>query len=302
VGGLEAYAQQTILTVGRRYRLKAYVRGDGTRTPYIYDFLQLLYTGSASTTWQYAEVEFTATSTAIDFLTSGFNPVGTEYIEVDIVSCKEIEVSGARPLMGSDGETSAEFPSIIRPRGFSFDGGDEITVPDSDLLSFTDGSSDLPFSIAVMLNFQAIATARAIVSKASGSAAGEYLFWISGTRYVELRLIDDSGNFYIGRRTDANMAILGIPQVYIATYDGTGLVGGIKVFIESAQADTTNSATGGYVGMEYTTNNVSVGSGGGVSDFIGDMLVPPMIFDYELSPAEVASLTDMMKSQYSITP
>jgi hypothetical protein len=218
----------------------------------------------------------------------------------------QLAAAGVREaFMGADGTTSSEFPSIIRPRGFSFDGSDDlVTVPNNAILSFGDGASDSPFSIAVMAQFDDFVW-RALVSKGDSLTDGEYLFstygGVAGAR-ASFICVDDSAGTYIGRETASGSLEVGIPYVLIGTYSGSGLNSGIRIYTDGARTDTTDDSAGSYTAMEVGAYDVKVGDGGGAINFDGDMLVPPMIFDFELTPAEVASLTDIMRYQYATSP
>lgn len=84
----------------------------------------------------------------------------------------------------------------------------------------------------------------------------------------------------------------------ISTYSGSGVSSGVKLYRDWEQIDASNSQYGSYTAMEPTVNDLIIGDGGGLSNYDGLMLVPPMIFDFELTPIEVSFLASFMREQY----
>lgn len=82
------YAHQTPFTVGKRYLVRGYARGDGVIAPVIYGSgAALIWAGVASTTWQYFEIEHTAVFVRLD-LASLFASAG--YVGFDDIQVTEI--------------------------------------------------------------------------------------------------------------------------------------------------------------------------------------------------------------------
>lgn len=121
------YAAQFILTVGKRYRVTGYARGDGVRAPLVQDGAVVLWTGTAVNTWQAFSADFTATTTAIRFYS---NAVAAGYCEFDALSVVEfrsrtLDASGhGNNLTLGDGTTATTQPTKLSQRGYSLDGGD----------------------------------------------------------------------------------------------------------------------------------------------------------------------------------
>lgn len=293
-------AFQTILTVGATYIVSGFLAGDGTQVPYVYNGATLLFTGTSSVSWQYFEVTFVATATTLEFLFAINNPTGTEYIDVDFVSCKHVEVSGAVPMMGTDGLTAAQFPSIITPRGFSFDGGDQIATPSCNAYSFTNGVSDLPFTLAAYVKIDDTLASHTFISKAQ-TVNGEYALYVQSNGRITFLQFDATTGAYIGRYSTAVIANVGIYCCVSVTSDGSGIAG-IRLYKDGVRVDTTNSSGGGvYTRMRRTADALRVGAGTtGVSSAMRGNIIAPMVFDFELSPAQVAALTETMRSMYSV--
>lgn len=91
--GSYSYAQQVILTVGKRYRMHGWYRGDGTAVPAIYAAggTQLAL-GTSSTTWQFFTKEFVADATRLDLA----NISASGYVDYDDVVVTDLAVTPAR--------------------------------------------------------------------------------------------------------------------------------------------------------------------------------------------------------------
>lgn len=87
-GGSNAYAQQTITVIGKRYRITGWARGDGSAFPKVSDFVTQLWFGSSSVDWQYFDVEYVAQDTRPILIVSTIVP--TEYCEFDDVTLIEL--------------------------------------------------------------------------------------------------------------------------------------------------------------------------------------------------------------------
>ena len=142
-------------------------------------------------------------------------------------------------------------------RALSLDGdGDYVEIPDTDDLSFGDGSSDSPFSISVWI-YMDDASGFDIISKAD-----EYRFLVTAAAdKLALILEDDSAsNATIGRSSDTVLTSYEGEWIHIvATYDGSGSASGIKLYLNGARIDDTSGESGSYVAMENTSSDVEIG-------------------------------------------
>jgi hypothetical protein len=82
-------AYQAILTSGKTYRVKGWHRSDGTEAPTI-DVGGLAYTGTTSKSWVYFDFEHTSAGANLGLYFTKSNPTGTEYVEFDDVTVKEV--------------------------------------------------------------------------------------------------------------------------------------------------------------------------------------------------------------------
>ncbi|MEI6851022.1 MAG: DUF2341 domain-containing protein, partial [Candidatus Saccharibacteria bacterium] len=140
----------------------------------------------------------------------------------------------------------------------SFDGVDDyVNIPDSNTLSFGNGSTDSPFSIESWVWSTGVGQG-AIASKATAAGIGEYYLLRSGGN-IYFRLVDNSNTSWLGIYT-----VLPTDQwVHVAvTYDGSKTTAGMKIYLNGVLQSTTVSSLGIYDGMENTTQPLTIGSRG----------------------------------------
>ncbi len=136
---------------------------------------------------------------------------------------------------------------------FNVNASDEyFDTPDTDGLSFGNGTTDDPFCIVSFVNPNNV-TGGEILGKydvTSGNLKREYNFEIY-QNFMAFQLWDNSAGGCKGRKTDAILASdIGSWHTYISTYDGSGTNSGIKIYKDAIQVDTTNHASGTYTAME----------------------------------------------------
>lgn len=104
------YAKQASLLVNRRYRITGKARSDGSIIPSVRDGLStVLFTGTASTSWQPFDVTFDAGTTDILFYGAA---TGAGYVEFDTVDIVQISFPG-------DISVFVEADSTIDPDGIA---------------------------------------------------------------------------------------------------------------------------------------------------------------------------------------
>ncbi len=143
---------------------------------------------------------------------------------------------------------------------FQFDGtGDDyIVVPDSNSLSFGNGSTDSTFSISAWIKMDAN-SGFPIVVKGPSLPDLEYFFRVESGTNLYLRAYDASSN-YIGRYSSASMASYYGQWAYVvATYSGNKADSGIKLYLNNSRVDDSDAGSGGFAGMSNTTSNVDIG-------------------------------------------
>lgn len=192
---------------------------------------------------------------------------------------------------------------VTGPGGISYalnlDGVDEALIAsDSDDFSFTTGSADEPFSIAVCANLTAL-TYEPLLSKIYSTASSEYMFYIKD---YHLRLILYGGgdvSSHVATQSDGLISsYAGVWALFTATYDGSEASGGMSLYINSSAITTSDLSGGGYSHMSNTTSEVYVGAGI-VADVNGAWAAGKFawwtIIDKELTAEEVAGLSTICR-------
>ena len=162
----------------------------------------------------------------------------------------------------------------------SFDGGDYVDCGDSDSLSFGNGLTDNPFTISVWI--KASLASGGIVTKSISSSTGEYYLLLSGTG-IYLRLVDDSANGYIGAYCSYSPYFNNWTHV-TATYDGSGLYTGIKIYINGSLQSVSSANTGTYVAMENSLVSLKIGKR---DSYISGLVDDVRIFNANLPTSQI---------------
>ena len=126
--------------------------------------------------------------------------------------------------------------------------------------SFGDASDDVAFSCFALIHGDAFSGDTYLISKHdyNGSLYEWHLHLNNGNPWFQLH--DKSVPATIARYR--NSALSTSTWYFVGgTYDGSSLVGGIKVYVDGVQVDDTDGSSGGsYVAMENTAAGFSVGA------------------------------------------
>jgi len=170
-----------------------------------------------------------------------------------------------------------------------FDGVDDyIEIADADNLSFGNGTSDSPFSLALWLKSDTAGNVRMIV-KADGTPQ-EYAFTAGSAGTPNLNLCDGtiSNRIQIASQTALTQ---GIWQHWAVTYDGSGSHANSKIYLNGNAVSTTTSSSGSYVAMENTSAPVFIGKHEVTSEsFTNGKMDDVAIFSKALSASEVSAI------------
>ena len=168
-------------------------------------------------------------------------------------------------------------------RALAFDGKDD-SIACGSVLSFGDGKKDRPFSICAWVKMDTH-KGFAIASK-----AGEYS--LGNNNHFRLCLRDRSRDASIGRSAGMLARYEGKWVHLAGTYDGSGSVDGITMYIDGAAQRSRKEIGGHYVAMENLGGAFKIGSGWRhAAGCIDDVRV----YDHVLTPAEVATLADYIR-------
>jgi hypothetical protein len=170
--------------------------------------------------------------------------------------------------------------------------------------TFGNGTNDSAFSIAVALSPDA-ATSNTVIGKwseAAGAELREWRFFFDANKYPNIQLYDESANTYIGRLYNSAIAT-STWRVFVITYDGSSTSAGCKIYMNGAQVDNTDFASGVYVAMEDTASLLYVGAKLGaaaVDGFFDGRMSWMCVTAKELSADEVWSITKKIQGVLGI--
>jgi hypothetical protein len=117
--GVNAYAWQAPVTVGKRYRARGYARGDATASPGVRNFVTLLWTGTADANWQvFDRVFIGAGGAAFNLLSTDGQHCDYDEIEVfetdEIISDGEMAETGVTAWLASTATLTKSEASGLR--------------------------------------------------------------------------------------------------------------------------------------------------------------------------------------------
>lgn len=166
---------------------------------------------------------------------------------------------------------------------------------------FGNSTTDQAFSIVCVVLPDA-ADSRFITGKWDENNLREWRFFLDASGYPTLQLYDESVDKYIGRQ-DKTAINTTTWSVLVATYDGSGICAGCKIYINGIQMDNSDYTDVGYVAMEPVTANLMVGAlknAAAYSEYYDGKMTWIGIAAKELSPDEVWSLTQRLKGVLGI--
>lgn len=177
-------------------------------------------------------------------------------------------------------------------KGYDYNGTtDHAVIPDSNALSFGNGTADSPFSVSAWVNMDD-ATSFNIINKGIYNSTGEYQFYIDSADLLKIKLFDESvDSCYVGRYySDAMTRYEGILTHIVATYNGVGgatASSGCKMYVNGIQVDDINSQNNqaSYVAMENLTHDVWLGRYN--VNYANGQIGETRIYNKELSAQEV---------------
>ena len=174
-----------------------------------------------------------------------------------------------------------------------FDGNDFILGADDDLLSFGNSITDSPFSIGAWL-FMNSSNRFRIISKQRDASNAEWIFTTTAGDVLLFQMYDGGASDAIGRSYSVPLSGMTNTWIYITmVYDGTGVAGGIKLYINGTQVDDTLNNAGSYVAMHNTPAVIELGSinNGTTTNTIG-MIDEGFILGTNISQADILSIID----------
>lgn len=177
-------------------------------------------------------------------------PVIGTTLKTDLVSVWEFDETTGSTAFDAHSSNDGAVNAIIDQAGilnrcYQYVNPDYVEWGDTDDFSFTDGN-DLPFSISLWMNPANTTGNKWIWNKRGGSDQLEYQFYMIGNELYALLYSEDNAAIYLA--TYVASMTTGWQHI-VFTYDGNGLVGGLKTYRNTVLQSVTDASAGSYVGM-----------------------------------------------------
>lgn len=188
-------------------------------------------------------------------------------------------------------------------RAYVFDGdGDYVNGTDDDRLSFTNGTDDLPFSVACWVRVDGdLANGNGLVSKMSKSSQ-EWKMQLGTGKVFNFAMF--SQNQYIGMTTKGKFifdnSMLGVWYHVVGIYDGSKERKGIKLFIDGVNntGEKWSDSSTNYNGMDNTNAVLELGRRVDTSHYLNGALDDIRIYDRALNATEIYDLYKASRATY----
>ena len=158
--------------------------------------------------------------------------------------------------------------------------------------SFNDGlGNDKPFSLNIWANNDPTEPWRGWIEKLEVGNK-EYQFNpVYSQGYILFRVLDNVTGGYLQQRVTVSQQ-KGEWDLYTATYDGSGTLGGMKIYINGVESQDNGFAGGGvYNSMHQTTAPLNLGRGN-TNGYVGE-LDEGSVYSKQLSTAEVVEIYNL---------
>ena len=178
-------------------------------------------------------------------------------------------------------------------RAYSFDGFDDyIEIPDDDVFSFTNGTSDTAFAVSMWVNITDHSDFRPLINKVSETISSSGHEWNLTARPSGdlIRGLLFGSSIGIQKRLDTTTGLGTSWKHIVFASDGTNL----SFYLDGSLISATQSIVGGYSGMTNQSKPVRIGA-----VFINDLTYKDFfyglqddirIFDRALSTSEITHL------------
>ncbi|MEP7167548.1 MAG: LamG-like jellyroll fold domain-containing protein [Candidatus Woesebacteria bacterium] len=278
-----ASAGQTVMTVGKTYRIQGYVRSDGSALPIVRDNGTAIFTGTNSTSYQFFDIIRIAAATQIQFGTSTINT--GEYVEFDDVSVTEVDPLIARPGNGVVRGTATGANGHLAT-AYTFDGvDDEVNLYSADLNSVFNQSEGT-----------AIVWAKVSSAAVWTDGASHYITLYRADVNNKVELFKTTTNNQLTIRYVANNVVSGAnftasPTDWFQTaITWSKTSDQVKVYFNGAQQGSTATGLGTWVGnLNSGTTVAGASSNAGLLPWSG-MINDVRLYNRALSASEVLAL------------
>jgi hypothetical protein len=177
-----------------------------------------------------------------------------------------------------------------------FNGTDNfVSYTNEDYFSFTDGTSDKPFSMGGFLQAQDISRVGIVLAKRDLSINDEYQVAMVSSK-LDIILFDEPNAGSV--RIKSNTLIDDTPYSWCVTYDGSGSVDGLNIYINGQLNVSERSSTGTYINMDKTNSSFKIGTRG--NTYFEGNLDSVFISDRVLELSEIEEISSNVLSNENI--
>jgi concanavalin A-like lectin/glucanase superfamily protein len=197
------------------------------------------------------------------------------------------EDSGSNDLDGALQNSASVDNGILELNGTN----QYYSVADDDLLSFVGATSDDPFSISAWVNMTEATNFEIVGKGIYGASGAEYQLTVFDTgQQLGLYLYDSvDPAIYLGRYDSTDLEDFeGIWTHIGATYDGSEISTGIKLYINGNEISTVEGSSGIYTGMGNKTADLYIGRNS--TAYSEGKIDDVRVYDRELSDDEIKQM------------
>lgn len=171
-----------------------------------------------------------------------------------------------------------------------------VEIPDKNDFSFTNGTTDVPFSISLWANFSSFSSVgNWLVNKRNATNGGDewQIVYYQNILYFQ-KLQFNNNTIYQGVGTGLNPFVLNTWYHICYTDNGSGLISGCKLYINGVLSNSIQNSAGVYTRMNNGTAKIRIGQAGWVlnTNLKHKGLVDELAIwkNRELTPTEVLEL------------
>ena len=161
---------------------------------------------------------------------------------------------------------------------------------------FTDGAgNDSAFSISAWVKLDAARIQRIVDKSGTTQSSRSYLFGTDGDSKLSIFLGPGTGNYLYIR--EATALSTGTWHHIVCTYDGSNTEGGLTLYRAGLEITPQLLSSGSYAGLPSTSETLKIGRLNLNSSVMNGLVDEVAVFDYELTSAQVASLSSTDNTQ-----
>jgi hypothetical protein len=128
-------------------------------------------------------------------------------------------------------------------------------------------------------------------SPANGADSNREFLLFQWADEIYLGLYDNNGSNRIAIYSASNVFAADTWAHVIATYDGSGVVGGLKLYVDNVDVSDTDGSAGTYVAMHSTSSPIEIGRENvGVDIYFGGLMDEILVWNRVITPGERAFL------------